>query len=645
MKVKKMAKYSDPVATNAPENSTIKAAETEPSSATSKPRSSTATTGTSGEEKPQIPGRKLTERREQYLIAARRLQGSPYGVTQTTPFALLEKTIKGNPEIEIIDTIGPKNDDAMSDASGVAMPSVLIVKMTENQAIKLQQQASGEMIVEKNYPLFLLKPTLQQTVAEVRTPNASNDAGLTTTITVLGTHNAPLKDVQVQLRGSFSAVSGITNERGQATLTLQGETTQSVRSLHVRPTTDYWSCFQPNPDLSTEEENIVLLQTLAEAPSSSTDQVFGWGEKAMRLDQLPTNYRGHGTRIAVIDAGIATAHQDLRNVRAGIDVIARTTTSHSWTDDTIAHGTQAAGTLAGAANAAGIRGFAPDAEVHVCKVFPNGRTSHLIEALEYCVQHQIDIANLGVGCMARSEILEQQIFRARCAGVACFTGAGDIAGAVHYPASSPNVLAIAAIGKINEFPGNSLHVHAVTAPIDADGYFAAAFSCAGAEISLCAPGVAIISTTPPNNYRAIDGTTMAAAHVSGLAALVLAHHPGFQGSFKVRSADRVEQLFQVLQRSARQLQIGEQSRVGFGMPDALVAVGLQQRMGIALGGDAQAQAVAKAFASITPVNFLGAPLDPTYAAYLQACLVQTPITAGTLPGYMQQAPVFGRTGW
>jgi subtilisin family serine protease len=92
-------------------------------------------------------------------------------------------------------------------------------------------------------------------------------------------------------------------------------------------------------------------------------------------------------------------------------------------------------------------------------------------------------------------------------------------------------------------------------------------------VDVCAPGVAIVSSVPPNNFAAWDGTSMAAPHVTGLAALVLAHHPAFQGPGRAPNADRVERLFQVIRMSSRRVTLGEQGRIGYGMPDALVALG------------------------------------------------------------------------
>src|SRR5213076_3633636 len=64
--------------------------------------------------------------------------------------------------------------------------------------------------------------------------------------------------------------------------------------------------------------------------------------------------------------------------------------------------------------------------------------------------------------------------------------------------------------------------------IGGDGIFAASFSAAGPQVAVSAPGVAVVSTVPGSGYMAADGTSVAAAHVTGLAALVLANHPLFR---------------------------------------------------------------------------------------------------------------------
>ena len=523
--------------------------------------------------------RTVGERKKQFLIAPRQHDGlAPLGLA---PLSLqsVEQALRNSGDIEIIDTVGPRNMvGVMADGMGGGQ-GVLVARMTEQKAGDLHLQAQGRLIVERDQYLGLMDPQLQPSFVTSVIPHTG--PAFTAVISVLGKDGTPVADAEVSLFGSMLPATAITDASGQVTLSLFGESAASIRSLYVKPKADYWSFYQRDPDISPDEPNVVGLRALSDWPSLSglpRQKTVGWGQKAMRMDQLPPTYRGQGIKIAVIDSGAATTHDSLNRIRAGFDVINKKTSPDTWNEDTLGHGSHCAGIIGGADLAFGIRGFAPDAELHACKLFPGGQVSQLIDALEYCIEKQVDIVNLSLGGAEPSEALEQQIQRARRAGIACIVAAGNSGGPVQYPASSPNVLAVAAIGKLDEFPPDSYHAQTLTQNVDANGYFSASFSCYGPQVGVCGPGVAVTSTVPPNNYAAWDGTSMAAPHITGLAALVLAHHPEFQGALKVRNSERVERLFQVIKMSARRVSLGDAGRVGLGLPDAVIAVGLQPGM-------------------------------------------------------------------
>lgn len=529
-------------------------------------------------------GRSVSERKKQFLIAPRQPDGFlPLGFS---PLALsaVEQALRNSPDIDIVDTVGPKSMVGML-ADGMGTPQgVLVARMTEQKAGALLQQGQGRLMVERDQYLGMMDVLYQPGFTSSVIPHTG--PAFTAVIKVVGRDGMPLADAEVSLFGSLLPATAVTDASGQVTLTLFGESAHSIRSLYVKPKADYWSFYQRDPDVSADEVNLVGLRPLSDWPAlagMARQQTLGWGQKAMRLDQLPPGYRGQGIKIAVIDSGAATTHDELNRIRAGFDIVNKKTSPDTWNEDSLGHGSHCAGVIGGADLASGIRGFAPEAELHACKLFPGGQISQLIDALEYCIEKQIDVVNLSLGGAEPSEALEQQIIRARRAGIACIVAAGNSGGPVQYPASSPHVLAVAAIGKLGEFPPDSYHAQTLTPHVDANGYFNAAFSCFGPQIGVAGPGVAIPSSVPPNNYAAWDGTSMAAPHITGLAALVLAHHPDFQGPLKVRSSERVDRLFQILRMSAERVSMADATRVGAGLPDAVVAVGLQPAVAGAAG--------------------------------------------------------------
>ncbi len=515
------------------------------------------------------PGKILASKPKQFVIAPRRIGGISH------PMALdyIEQALRACPDVEIVERIGPRGLVGTLADGMAGVPHCLIARMAGDKADILKQQSSGQLIIEPDYPVHLnLTETSEPGL--VAAAAVSPGPAVSITVMVLGKDNSPIRDAEVHLFGILPPVSGVTDERGVVTLSLSGDAAQSATALYVKPRSDYWTFYQAQPELETEQTNLVSLRSFSETfQGFPRQETLGWGQKAMRLNFLPNHFRGQGVRIAIVDSGAATTHHDLQAIRNGFDVVQKKPDVSAWNQDAVSHGSHCAGIIAGADDGTGIRGFAPDAEIHICKQFPGGRVSQLIEALEYCIEKQIDLVNLSLSAAEPSEALEQQILRAKRMGVACIAGAGNAAGPVQYPASSPNVLAVAALGKAGEFPPDSYHAQ-IAGPAGGSGFFSPRFTCFGPEISVCAPGVAILSSVPPNNYAVWDGTSMAASHVTGLAALVLAHHPDFQGPFKTRNADRVERLFQILRASAQPVNVGDPRRTGFGMPDVLIALGL-----------------------------------------------------------------------
>jgi len=349
----------------------------------------------------------------------------------------------------------------------------------------------------------------------------------------------------------------------------------------VKPRIDYWGFWLDRPQLVPNSLNRIGVKALS---SSLRDfpgrQLMGWGERAMGLDRVPVSFDGAGVKVAVIDSGLAQTHRNLHRVTRGASMVGNDRTA--WTVDTIGHGSHCAGIIGAGpvGGGGGIRGFAPAAEIHVCRIFPGGRFSDLVSALDYCMEQGIDVANMSLGGGEPSQIIEERIVRAKQMGMACIIAAGNSSGPVQFPASTPHCLAVAALGKWGEFPDDSFHARQALEGFQSrDGYFPAKFSCFGPEIDVCAPGVAIVSSLPADGFGAWDGTSMATPHVAGLAALVFSHHADFKGAFQNRDARRVERLFQILKETSTPLQFGDTNRSGAGMPNAPRALGLEANTG------------------------------------------------------------------
>jgi subtilisin len=153
--------------------------------------------------------------------------------------------------------------------------------------------------------------------------------------------------------------------------------------------------------------------------------------------------------------------------------------------------------------------------------------------------------------------------------VACILGAGNSGGAVQFPGNVPGVLTVSAVGKLGEYPQDTRHAQR-TLPqlISPSGIYATNFSCFGPQVAVCGPGVGIISSVPGGGYAAWDGSSMAASHVAGFAAMLLSHHPMLQGiNYGGRAEQRVSVLFDLIRAAAIPYAQVDPSRVGAGLPD------------------------------------------------------------------------------
>ena len=495
---------------------------------------------------------------EQFMIASRRLPG----------FAPASATDLANalPDVKIVRRIQPRGLNAFS-AGGPSSqtPEILVAEMDPARGAALRASAPPNVIVE---PDAFLRHSADLTPFDFNgvMPIAAG-VGVDVQLRVVGAGGKALPKATVYVYGQAFPAQGVTDERGEVVVTLYGGPIQTVQAVYVKPIADHWDRMIRTPALQAGAMNTVQLRPLSDTFAGFPQQgMIGWGQRLMKLDRLDASFNGAGVKIGIVDSGCDNAHPQLRHVTRGSD-LTNGGDKASWVNDLIGHGTHCAGIITAASEGvAGIRGFAPKAEVHSLKVFPGGRFSDLIDALDECIDRQLDVINMSLGSSEPSELVTQKIGEARQNGIACIVAAGNSSGPVQFPGLLPTVLTVSAIGKLNEFPADSYHAQTIVPQLVAGSIFSPKFTCFGPQIAVGAPGVAIVSTVPGGGYAAWDGTSMATPHVTGMAALLLAHHPLLAGARAARSEQRVAQLFSLLGASSVRF-LGDPAREGVGAPD------------------------------------------------------------------------------
>ncbi len=255
--------------------------------------------------------------------------------------------------------------------------------------------------------------------------------------------------------------------------------------------TSYLSMSSPPLDLS--------------AASTEDEYERSWGVRRIgSRSPHAQGITGKEVKIAIIDSGIDYNHEDLDgNYRGGYDFVFDD--DDPMDDSFVSHGTNIAGIIAAEKNGIGVVGVAPDASLYALKVltsFGNADISDVIAALQWAVDNEMDIANISIEG-THSETLKAACDAAYEAGLLIIAAAGNSSGeAVRYPASYDSVVAVTNIDKENNV---------------------ASSAAIGSEIELSAPGESIYSTARTNStgYGKLSGTSQAAPHVTGAAALVL----------------------------------------------------------------------------------------------------------------------------
>ena len=247
---------------------------------------------------------------------------------------------------------------------------------------------------------------------------------------------------------------------------------------------------------------------------------------------------GDDVLIAVIDSKIDTGHPDLAGVIAGeYDAVGTPTSPH-------AHGTAMAGAIAAHSKLIGV---APKVKLLAVRAFSGAgesaqsTTFNILKALDWAASKNARIVNMSFAGPADA-MLQEMLIKANARGMVLIAAVGNAG-----PRSPPL------------YPAADSGVIGVTATDAEDKLMPQANR--GPQVAVAAPGVEILATAPDGGYQVTSGTSIAAAHASGVVACCwrrsrTSRQPRYVASL-IRSAHRIP---------------GKRNEVGAGVIDALAVI-------------------------------------------------------------------------
>jgi|SRR5262245_14025825 len=285
----------------------------------------------------------------------------------------------------------------------------------------------------------------------------------------------------------------------RSTIELIGIRLVRYRVLNNRPLAAALTALQADPRTLAPQLNYYYRHLQGGADPSN-----GLQYALVKLDvaRAQAFARGGGTLIAVIDSGVDYTHPDLR----GSVVEAFSGVTAAASDP---HGTEISGIIA----AHGIvRGVAPEANLLDVRVFASDRgrpstatTFNIVRGIDWALSRRARVLNMSFAGPSDA-LLEASIKAAAANGAITVAAAGNGGprAAPAYPAAYPGVIAVTAIDV-------------------ADRPYTLANR--GNYISVAAPGVDVLAPSGNHAHQIVSGTSYAAAHVSGIVALMVERYP------------------------------------------------------------------------------------------------------------------------
>ena len=202
---------------------------------------------------------------------------------------------------------------------------------------------------------------------------------------------------------------------------------------------------------------------------------------------------GKHIKIAIIDSPIDSTHSELKGKIK--ETIVFTTDSNENTSTASSHGTQVAGIISAKDNGYGILGVAQETEIYSLVAIDSnglGKIEDVCSALKWCLDNQMNVVNLSFSVKRDNQELEALINELNKKNTIIIASYNNRDSVSSYPAEYSNVIGVKSCDKTW-------------------------FECKDGVVY--APGKNIITTIDKGGYACVDGNSMAAAYVSGLAAI------------------------------------------------------------------------------------------------------------------------------
>ena len=295
-------------------------------------------------------------------------------------------------------------------------------------------------------------------------------------------------------------------------------------------------------ELASNEDVIVekdaLIQACASGEEEKGESDSEWNIQMVRADDSHAETGEGKIKVAVLDSGV----DDFNDVRLAdsINLIPGEENVLPLFWDVTGHGSSVAGIIAAEKNDVGITGIAPEAEIYAAKVLDDKNqapVSRVIDGIYWAIDKKVNIINMSFGIKSDSAALHRAIRDAYEAGILLVAAAGND-GTVEYPAAYDEVIAVGSV--------------------DTSGV-ASEESASGEEMELTAPGEQICSTGAFEGTLVSAGTSMAAPHVTGIAARLWAKDTSVTAEF----------IRQLMAASANQC--GSADDYGYGLVDLAYA--------------------------------------------------------------------------